>query len=109
MIRLGFDTYSVRAFHWKALQLIEYAADLKLDTVQISSVGDYESLDPAHLERVKDHAASRGVAIDAGTGCVCPTSSSDAPRDKDPVEYTLQGLRVAHAVGAGAMRCFLGS
>ncbi len=109
MIRLGFDTYSVRAFHWKALQFIDYAADLKLDTVQISSVGDYESLDPAHLERVKSHAASRGVAIDAGTGCVCPTSSSYAPKDKDPVEYTLQGLRVAHAVGAEAMRCFLGS
>ena len=109
MIRLGFDTYSVRAFHWKALQLIDYAADLKLDTVQISSVGDYESLDSAHLERVKNHAASRGVSIDAGTGCVCPTSSSYAPKEKDPVEYTLQGLRVAHEVGAGAMRCFLGS
>ena len=109
MIRLGFDSYSVRAFRWKALQLIDYAADLKLDTVQISSVGDYESLDAAHLERVKKHAASRAITIDAGTGCVCPTSSSYSPKDKDPVEYTLQGLRVAHAVGAGAMRCFLGS
>ena len=48
-IRLGFDTYSIRAFQWKALQLIDYAATLKLDTIQISSLDDYESLDPAHL------------------------------------------------------------
>ncbi len=91
------------------MQLIDYAASLKLDTVQISSVGDYESIEPAHLERVKNYAAQRGVAIDGGTGCVCPTSSSFTPKTKDPVAYTLEGLRVAHAVGATGMRCFLGS
>ena len=81
----------------------------KLDTVQISSVGDYESIEPAFLEKVKNHAAERGIAIDGGTGCVCPTSSSYRPKEKDPVAYTLEGLRVAHAVGATGMRCFLGS
>ena len=30
-IRLGFDTYSLRAFKWNALQFIEYAAAQKLD------------------------------------------------------------------------------
>ncbi len=109
MIRLGFDSYSLRAFQWKALQFIDYAASLKLDTVQISSVDDYESIEPAHLERVKNYAAQRGIAIDGGTGCVCPTSSSYKPKTMDPVAYTLEGLRVAHAVGATGMRCFLGS
>jgi 3-oxoisoapionate decarboxylase len=109
MIRLGFDTYSLRAFRWKAMQLVDHAASLKLDTVQISSVGDYESTDAAHLAKVRAHAAEKGIAIDAGTGCVCPTSSSYSPKDKDPVAYTLDGLRVAHAVGAHSMRCFLGS
>src|SRR5437588_12511452 len=73
-IRLGFDTYSIRDFKWKALQLIDYAAGLKLDTIQISSLGDYESLEPAHLARVKDHAAKAGIALDAGMGCICPLS-----------------------------------
>jgi sugar phosphate isomerase/epimerase len=109
MIRLGFDSYSVRAFKWKATQLIDYAAGLKADTIQISSVGDYESIEPAHLQKVKDYAAQRGITIDAGTGCICPTSSSYSPKGKDPVAYTLEGLRVAHAVGAQGMRCFLGS
>lgn len=91
------------------MQLIDYAASLKLDLVQISSVGDYESTDPAFLAKVKEHAAQRGIEIDGGTGCVCPTSSSYSPKGKDPVAYTLEGLRVAHAVGAHGMRCFLGS
>lgn len=91
------------------MQLIDYAAGLKLDTIQISSVSDYESTEPAFLEKVKAHAASRGVALDAGTGCICPTSSSFNPKGKDPVAYLVEGLRVAHAVGSPAMRCFLGS
>src|SRR5437588_2929303 len=73
-IRLGFDTYSVRAFGWKAIQLLDYAAGLKLDTIQISSLGDYESLDPAYLSKVKEHAAALQVAIDGGIGCICPLS-----------------------------------
>lgn len=109
MIRLGFDTYTLRALKWKAMQLIGYAADQKCDTIQISSVGDYESIEPAHLAKVKAYADQRGIMIDAGTGCICPTSSSFSPKGKDAVEYTLQGLRVAHAVGARGMRCFLGS
>jgi 3-oxoisoapionate decarboxylase len=44
-----------------------------------------------------------------GQGCVCPTSSSYGPKGKDPIEYILQGLRVASAVGSRGMRCFLGS
>ena len=41
-IKLGFDSFSIRAFQWKAIQLLDYAAGLKLDTVQLSSLGDYE-------------------------------------------------------------------
>ncbi len=109
MIRLGFDSYSIRAFRWKAPQILDYASSLKLDTVQISSVGEYESTEPAYLEKVKDHASKLGITIDAGTGCICPTSSSYGPKGKDPIQYILEGLRVAHAVGSPSMRCFLGS
>ena len=109
MIRLGFDVYSLRAFHWKATQLIDYAAQLRLDTIQISSTGDYESVDPGQLARVKKHAAARDIAIEAGIGCICPTSTSYDPKSGDPIAYVREGLRVAHGVGAKTMRCFLGS
>ncbi len=109
-IKLGFDSYSIRAFEWKAIQLLDYAAGLKLDTVQLSSLGDYESLEPAHLQKVKDHASRLGVEIDAGTGCICSTSASyNAAKQGDPREYLLNGLRVAHAVGAKSMRCYMGA
>ena len=59
-VRLGFDTYSIRAFKWKAIQLLDYAAGLKLDTIQLSSLEDYASLDKAYLASVKDHADTAG-------------------------------------------------
>ena len=108
-IRLGFDSYSIRDLRWKDIQLLDYAASRKLDTVQLSGLGDYESLEPAHLEKVKDHAARVGVAIDAGIGCICPLSSGWNPRDGTPTDYLLKGLRVAKAVGAHSMRCYLGA
>jgi sugar phosphate isomerase/epimerase len=108
-VRLGFDTYSLRAFRWKAPQLIDYAAGQKLDTIQISSLDDYESLEPAYLQKIKDQAARANIKIDAGTGCICPSSRSfkkDGPPARDRL---LTALRVSKAVGAGAMRCYLGN
>ena len=109
MIRLGFDTYSLRAFRWKAIQLLDYAAALKLDTIQISSLGDYESLEPAYLSKVKEHAGALQIAIDGGIGCICPISKSWRPAYGQPGEYILRGLQVSKAVGAASMRCFMGS
>lgn len=109
-IKLGFDSYSIRAFNWKAIQLLDYSAALKLDTIQLSSLDDYESLEPDHLRKVKDHAARLTIEIEAGTGCICPSSKSyNRQRQGDPVEYISKGLKVAHAVGSRSMRCFLGS
>ena len=109
-VKLGFDTYSIRDYRWKAIQLLDYAASLKLDTIQFSSMGDYESYEPAYLAKVKETAARHGISIDAGTGCICPSSQSYR-RDTqgDPVEYVRKGLRVAHAVGSTSMRCYMGS
>ncbi len=109
-IKLGFDTYSINAWRWKDIQYLDYAASLKLDSVQLSSLNDYESLEPAHLQRVKDHAARLGIQIDSGADCVCPSSARyDRASQGDAVAYTLKGLRVAHAVGSKVMRCYLGT
>ncbi len=108
-IRLGFDTYTLRNLKWKALQLIDYAGSLKLDTIQISSLDDFESLEPAHLQKVKDQAARHGMTLDGGIGSICPTSGSYKASVGDAGEYVLKGLRVAKAIGATAMRCFVGS
>jgi 3-oxoisoapionate decarboxylase len=108
-VKLGFDTYSVRAFRWKAPQFLEFAASQKLDTIQFSSMSDYESYEPAYLQKVKDQAARLKISIDSGMGCICPTSKSFPKNGRPARDQILEGLRVAKGVGATAMRCYLGS
>ena len=108
-VKLGFDTYSLRAFRWKAAELLNYAAGLKLDTIQISSLGDYESFEPAYLRSVKEQAERLHIRIDGGMGCICPSSHSFSKNGPPARDRLLQGLRVAAAVGAKSMRCYLGS
>jgi len=108
-IRLGFDTFSIRAYNWKATQLLDYAAEQKLDSVQMSSLSDYENLEPAYLRKVKEHAGRLGISIDAGIGCVCPSSRGWNPKQGDAREYVLTGLKTAQAVGSQVMRCYMGN
>jgi sugar phosphate isomerase/epimerase len=108
-VKLGFDTYSLRAFKWKGKQLLDFAASQKLDTIQFSDLGDYGSLDPENLRAVKDHAARLSVAIDSGMGCICETSQSFPKNGRPAREQLLEGLRVARTVGAKVMRCYMGS
>src|SRR5215472_18045315 len=75
-VRLGFDTYSLRAFKWKGLQLLEFAASQKLDTIQFSALEDYGGLDEANLIKVKDRAKQLRITLDSGMGCICETSKS---------------------------------
>src|ERR1700733_4034560 len=108
-IRLGFDTYSVRAFGWKDMQLIDYAAKLKLDTLQLSSLDNYTSLDPEHLKQVRAHAESLGMQLDTGIGCVCPIPKSFRQGGETAEQIVVKGLKVAQTLGAHSMRCFMGS
>jgi len=108
-IRLGFDSYSVRSFGWEAMQLLDYAAGLKLDGIQISSLGDFASLEPAYLRRVKDRAAELGIKIDGGIDSICQSSQGFHAKNGSPSEFLLRGLRAAQAVGASSVRCYLGA
>jgi 3-oxoisoapionate decarboxylase len=107
-IRLGYDTYSLRAWRWKALEHLDFCAAHKLDAIQISSLNDFESLEPAALEKVRRRAEELGVAIDAGTGCICPSAKAWRPALGDPSAHLSHALRVAKAVGARSVRCYLG-
>jgi len=106
---LGFDSYSVRAYQWKALELVDYAARIGARTLQLSSLGDFASLEPAYLERVKQLAAQKDVELDAGIGSICPIAGGWRAADVDPATYLAKGLRVAKALGASGMRCYLGN
>jgi 3-oxoisoapionate decarboxylase len=108
-IRLGFDSYSVRDHGWKAIQLLQFADTLKLDTVQLSSLDDFESLEPTYLRHVKNTADGLGITIDVGIGCICPTAGVWDSRWGKPGQYIAKGLTVAKALGSPCLRCFMGT
>lgn len=109
-IRLGFDNFSIRALGWKAPRLIDYAASLKVDTLMLSDLGVYESLEDEALQAVGELARRKGIELQVGTGSICPTSASYKPKRWGPaVDHLRLLVRVARAVGSRVARCYLGT
>ncbi|HEY2014439.1 MAG TPA: sugar phosphate isomerase/epimerase [Bryobacteraceae bacterium] len=94
---LGFNTYSLRAFRWHDLQLLEYAAGLKLDAVFLQDSIDPANNDPAHWKELKDTAARLGLELHGG-------DAGALPRTPDGMDATMKRMRegIRHAVGMGS-------
>ncbi|NMD36968.1 MAG: sugar phosphate isomerase/epimerase [Planctomycetes bacterium] len=109
-IKLGFDNFSIRDFGWKAPALIEYAAAQRVDTLLLSDLNVYESLEGDYLEKIKAQAAAAGIELQAGTGSICPTSSAyDRNRLGPAEEHARLLIRTAKTLGARVARCYLGT
>jgi sugar phosphate isomerase/epimerase len=108
-IKLGFDNFSIRAIGWKAPQLLDYAASLKLDTVLLSDLDVYESHDESYLRGIRSRANDLGIEIHAGTGSICPTSKTFNKRFGDAEQHLALAIRIAKAVGSAVVRCYLGN
>lgn len=109
-MRLGFDNFSIRAFDWKAPQLIEYAAEQKVDTLLLSDLDVYESLDAGYLKKLRQQADRAGIELQAGTGSICPTSNAYQEEKWGKAEdHARLLIRTANALGASVARCYLGT
>jgi sugar phosphate isomerase/epimerase len=108
-IKLGFDNFSIRAFGWKAPQLLDYAASLRLDTILFSDLDVYESHSDSHLKEIKKKATDLGLEIQAGTGGICPSSTYFKNRFGTAEEHLTLAIRVARMLGSSVVRCYLGS
>ena len=108
-IPLGFDNYSIRALEWKAPRLIEYAAELGLDSCLLSDLHVYDSHDESYLKGIRDQAEAAGIQLHVGTGSVCPTSSSFNTDFGSAEEHLALAIRTARILGSPVARCFLGS
>jgi sugar phosphate isomerase/epimerase len=107
-LKLGFDNYSIRALGWKAPQLLDYAASLKLDTVLFSDLDVYESLSDGYLRGIKAKADDLGIEIQAGTGGIYKDSSFFNGKWGPPEKLLRTTIRVAKLLGSPVARCFLG-
>jgi len=108
-LKLGFDNFSIRAMGWKAPALLDYAASHKLDTLLISDLDAYESLEEASLKEVRAKATDLGIEIHAGTWSICPTSKAFRNKWGTAVEHLSLGIRVAKVLGSPVLRCVLGT
>jgi 3-oxoisoapionate decarboxylase len=108
-VKLGFDNFSIRAFGWKAPQLIEYAASLEVDTVLFSDLDVYENHQESYLRDLRKKAADLGIELQAGTGSICPTSATFNKKWGTAEELLGLTIQVAGAVGSRVARCYLGN
>jgi len=109
-LRLGFDNFSIRAFGWKAPRLIEYASELKVDTLLLSDLDVYESLEQDYLRKVRIQAERAGIELQAGTGSICPTSASyNKQKWGEAEDHARLLIRTAKRLGSSVARCYLGS
>jgi 3-oxoisoapionate decarboxylase len=94
---LGFNTYSVRAMRWHDLELLEYAASLKLDAVYLQDSVDPANNDPAHWKILKETAARLRLELHGG-------DAGALPRAPDGMDATIKRLHegIRHAVGIGS-------
>jgi sugar phosphate isomerase/epimerase len=108
-LKLGFDNFAIRAMNWKAPALLDYAASLKLDSILISDLDAYDSLEDKYLKEVKAKADELGIQIHAGSWSICPTSKVFKNKWGTAEEHLATGIRVAKILGSPVFRCVLGT
>ena len=108
-IKLGLDNFAVRALKWKAARLIDYAAELKTDSLFISDLDAFDNFEPGYLSELRKKAADQDLQLHLGTWSICPTSKSFKKNHGTAEEHLGLGIRVAKALGSPVLRVVLGS
>lgn len=105
---LGYDNYAVRAMGWNAKELIDYGVKLKVDSVFITDLNAFVSLEEKDLIEIRKYADGQGIRIFLGTWSICPTSVSFKDTWGTAEEHLRTGLRTAKALGSPVLRVVLG-
>jgi sugar phosphate isomerase/epimerase len=109
-IKLGYDNFAVRAMKWNARQLIDWAAQLKTDSLFITDFGPFEGKhDDAALGEIRKYAADHGLQTWLGSWSICPTSRTFKKDWGTAGEHLALGIRMAKALGSPVFRVILGN
>lgn len=107
-VPLGLDAHSLRGMRWKASQLIDYAAEQKLDAVLFNNLDYFESLDATHLKRLKEKANSHRMRIYMGAGSISQNSVAFSSKHGSAETLLAESIRVAQAVGSPVVNVRIG-
>jgi sugar phosphate isomerase/epimerase len=108
-LKLGYDNFAVRAMGWKADQLLDYANELKCDSLFISDLESYESLEDSALNTVRAKSEKLGIPVYAGGWSICPTSVRFKDKWGSAEDHLRLGIRVAKTLGSPVYRVILGA
>lgn len=108
-MKLGLDLFSLRSQNWTAFELLDYSAQLGVETAHFSEPCFLGSLEESHLDRVKAHADRLGLDLEVGFTSICETSHRFEPEHGTPAEQLRRMLQVARRLGSPIVRCFLGT
>lgn len=106
---LGLDGHSLRGMQWKAAQLIEFAAEQRLDAVLLNNLNYFESLEESHLLSLKELASKRDVRIYVGAGGICENAGSFSNKWGNAEKMLATGIRVAATLGSPIVNVKIGS
>lgn len=94
-IPLGVANHSLRAWRPSSKELIEFAIEHRLDSVQLNTLKPFESLENRHLESINTLADTNDISIYVGVGSISEQSVTFSNGFGDARELLKTGIRVA--------------
>lgn len=107
-MRLGIDSYSLKNQGWDAFQMLDYSASMGLDNVHFSERGNFASLEPEYLRRLKAHADGLGLSVEVGMGSFNRYAASFKPELGRGEQQLADMIGAATIMGSPVVRCFMG-
>ncbi len=111
-IPLGLDGHSMRSMRfnkWKATQLIEFAAEQRLDAALFNGLHYFESLEASYLQGLKDLADRHEMKLYTGAGGIAENGKQFKDTWGTAEELLATGIRVATTLGSPVVNVRIGS
>ena len=111
-IPLGLDCHSLRGMRvrgWRATQLIDFAAEQRLDAVLFNGLHYLESLDAAHLKKLRALADDHAMRIYLGSGAIAKNGKQFRDDWGTAEELLAMGIKTAQALGSPVVNVRIGS
>jgi sugar phosphate isomerase/epimerase len=94
---------------WKATQLIQFAAEQRLDAALFNGLHYFESLEAGHLKGLKDLADRHEIKLYIGAGAIARNGKQFKDTYGIAEELVATGIRVATALGSPVVNVRIGS
>jgi len=99
-VPLGLSNHSLRAMKPGLRELIEFAIEHKLDSVQFNTLSPLESLEEKYLEKLKRLADKNDISIYVCVGSICEQSLKFNGSYGNADMLVKEGIRVAKVLGS---------